>query len=195
MQATYTQDEILEARRKAAKPMMWVGIVSLVMMWAGLTSAYIIRQAQGDWLYFDVPSIFYWSTLIIVLSSGTLWVAQRAIRQNNKALTAWSLLGTAVLGVVFGIMQYQGCFVELFDMGIYATGRESNAAGQYFNVLVWTHVAHVAGGIIALIFTAVKAQLKLYSSDDYQGVDLVGIYWHFVGILWIYLFLFILFIR
>lgn len=195
MEATFTETDIREARRKAAKPMMWIGLVSFVMMWAGLTSAYIIRQAQGDWLYFDVPQIFYTSTIIIVLSSATLGLSQWAIRKGNQSLTSLGLIATAVLALIFGYMQYIGCFVDLYEMGIYATGRESNASGQYFNVLIWMHVAHVLGGLIAVLFTTVKAQLKMYSASDYLGIDILGMYWHFVGILWIYLFLFILFIR
>lgn len=194
MESSITREEAQSMRNKTAMPMMWVGLVSFIMMWAGITSAYVIRQAQGNWLFFDIPSVFYWSTAAIVLSSLVYFGAQFAIKKNQHGLTAGLLLVVLGLGIAFCILQYQG-FIDLFNQGIYFTGVESNASGQYFNIIVWLHVAHVLGGMFALIFTSIKAMLKKYSSDDYLGIKLTGTYWHFIGILWIYLILFLVFIR
>ena len=194
MEKSITKEDMLAMRKKTAMPMMWIGLVSIIMMWAGVTSAYVIRQAQGDWLFFDIPNAFMWSTAVIIASSLTFIGAQMAIKKDQKATTIILLISTMVMGVVFSLLQYQG-FMELFEMGVYATGPESNASGQYFNVIVWLHVAHVIGGILSLLFVSIKAILGKYSSSDYLGIKLSSTYWHFIGILWIYLILFLQFIR
>lgn len=194
MENSISKEELALMKQKTAMPMMWVGLVSFIMMWAGLTSAYVIRQAQGDWLFFDIPQTFYWSTAVIVASSLTFILAQMFIKRGQNALTILMLVSTMVLGIVFSLLQYQG-FLELFNNGVYFTGRDSNASGQYFNLIVWVHVAHVLGGILALLFVTIKAMLGKYSPSNYIGIKVSGTYWHFIGILWIYLILFLVFIR
>ena len=189
-----TPDEVFETHQKTARPMMWIGIVSFIMFWAGITSAYVIRQSQGDWLYFDVPNIFFQSTAIIILSSLTMGLAQFFARKDKQLLTSLLLLATLTLGIVFSVFQYKG-FLELFELCVYWTGPGSNASGQYFNVIVWAHVAHILVGIFALIFTSVKAILNKYSSENHIGIDVAAMYWHFLGILWVYLIVFLVFIR
>lgn len=187
-------EEALEVKKKTAKPLIWIGIVGIVMFFAGLTSAYVVRQAQGDWLYFDVPQIFYASTGVLIISSLTMWLAQRAGRQGNMNNAATFLIATLVLGSTFTYMQFIG-WGELVENGIYLTGRESNASGSFLYILSGLHLAHLAGGLIALIFTTIKALLKKYSVENHVGIDVCGIYWHFLDILWIYLILFLVFIR
>lgn len=194
MQSSITKEEAAIMRSKTAMPMMWVGLVSFIMMWAGITSAYVIRQSQGDWLYFDIPTVFFQSTAVIIASSLTFILAQMFIKRDQKTLTTLMLFATLVLGVVFSFLQYEG-FMQLFNNGIYATGRDSNASGQYFNLIVWVHVAHVLGGILSLLFVIIKNIFGKYSSTDYLGIKLSGTYWHFIGILWVYLILFLTFIR
>ena len=189
-----TPEEIFETKKKTAVPMMWLGLVGIIMFFGGLTSAYVVRQAQGDWLYFDIPQIFFVSTGVIVASSFTMFFAQFLAKKGQVKAAAMALLATLGLGITFIVMQYMG-FMDLVDMGVYFTGRESNASGSFFDILVWAHVAHVIGGLVALIFTSVKALLGMYSAEDYIGITVCGIYWHFLDILWIYLILFLVFIR
>jgi cytochrome c oxidase subunit 3 len=193
--ATYiSEEEARDIKARTAKPMLWVGIVSIVMLFAGMTSAYVVRQAEGNWLYFELPQTFYISTVVIVLSSVTMWMAQRAIKQDNLKQTTNMLLATLVLGVVFSILQFKA-WGELVDMGVFFAGRESNASGSFLYAISGLHLAHLAGGIIALIFTSVKAYLKKYSADYHVGIGVAATYWHFLDILWIYLLLFLVFIR
>ncbi len=189
-----TPEEIFETKKKTAVPMMWLGLVGIIMFFGGLTSAYVVRQAQGDWLYFDIPQIFFVSTGVIVASSFTMFFAQFLAKKGQVKAAAMALLATLGLGITFIVMQYMG-FMDLVDMGVYFTGRESNASGSFFDILVWAHVAHVIGGLVALIFTSVKALLGMYSAEDHIGITVCGIYWHFLDILWIYLILFLVFIR
>ena len=193
--ATYIpQEELKDIRNRTAKPLMWVGIVGMVMLFAGMTSAYIVRQAEGNWLYFDLPDTFYVSTAVIMISSMTMLLAQYAIKKDNTTLTTVMLLATLVLGFVFAMLQFQA-WGELVDTGVFFAGRESNASGSFLYVLTGLHLAHLAGGLFALIFTSVKSILKKYSAEDHVGIGVAATYWHFLDILWVYLLLFLVFIR
>tara|TARA_B110000046_G_scaffold33687_1_gene36253 strand:- start:102 stop:689 length:588 start_codon:yes stop_codon:yes gene_type:complete len=189
-----TPEEVLDAKRKTAKPLMWVGIVGIIMFFSGLTSAYIVRQAQGDWLYFDVPQLFYISTAVILASSLTMFLAQWLASKGSMKEATALLAVTTVLGIAFLVTQYEG-FLDLVESGIYFTGIDSNASGSFFNVLVWAHAAHIISGVLALIFTTIKALLNKYTVENHIGIEVCGIYWHFLDILWIYLILFLVFIR
>ncbi len=189
-----TPEEALDAKRKTAKPLMWVGIVGIIMFFSGLTSAYIVRQAQGDWLYFDVPQLFYISTAVILASSLTMFLAQWLASKGSMKEATALLAVTTVLGIAFLVTQYEG-FLDLVESGIYFTGIDSNASGSFFNVLVWAHAAHIISGVLALIFTTIKALLNKYTVENHIGIEVCGIYWHFLDILWIYLILFLVFIR
>lgn len=194
MESYITKEEAREMRARTAKPMLWVGIVGIVMLFAGMTSAYIVRQAEGNWLYFDLPDTFYVSTAVILASSLTMAVAQFAIKKNNLSLTSSMLLATLFLGFAFAWLQFKA-WGELVDMGVFFAGRESNPAGSFLYALSGLHLVHLAGGLIALIFTSVKAFLKKYSAEDHVGIGVAATYWHFLDILWIYLLLFLVFIR
>jgi cytochrome c oxidase subunit 3 len=194
MESYISKEEAREMRKKTAKPMMWVGIVGMVMLFAGLTSAYIVRQAEGNWLYIDLPNTFYVSTAVIIASSLTMGAAQFAIKKNNLQLTTFMLLATLFLGIAFAWLQFKA-WGELVDAGIYFAGPESNPAGSFLYVLSGLHLAHLAGGLIALIFTTIKASLKRYSAEDHTGIGVAATYWHFLDFLWIYLLLFLVFIR
>jgi len=190
----YRKSEIKAAERKAAKPLLWIGIVSIVMLFAGLTSAYVVRADNGNWLVFKLPDIILISTAIIISSSLTMFVAQRAIKKDNLKLTAISLFITLVLGIAFFCAQYAG-WKELTSQGIYFMGKSSNASGSFLYLIALVHLLHMIGGLIALTVSLTKTLLKRYSSTDYLGIELTAIYWHFLDLLWVYLFLFLYFYR
>lgn len=186
--------EIREARRKTAKPLLWIGIVSIVMLFAGLTSAYVVRADNGNWLVFQLPDIALLSTSIIVASSLTLVMAQRAVRKGNLRLTALGLLLTLILGFAFFYTQIEA-WKQLTSKGVYFIGKDSNAAGSFLYLIAALHLAHMIGGLIALLVSLTKCLLKRYSAEDYLGIELTAIYWHFLDVLWVYLFLFLYFYR
>lgn len=194
MAMAISSEEAFQIKKKTAKPMLWIGIVSIIMFFAGLTSAYVVRQSQGDWLYFDVPSIFYTSTVTIIVSSMTMFLATLFAKRGSMGLSTGALVVTTLLGVAFTVMQLQG-WLDLQEQGVYFTGQGSNVSGSFFIAIVFAHAAHVIGGLLALLFTTMKALLGKYSQKDHIGIGVAGTYWHFLDILWIYLILFLVFIR
>ena len=182
------------ARRKAAKPLLYMGIVSIVMLFAGLTSAYVVRADNGNWLVFKLPSITIISTALIVTSSLTMLMAQFAIKKDNYKRTSLGLFLTLLLGVGFLITQFQ-CWKQLTEQGIYFVGKYSNASGSFLYLIALVHLAHMSGGLLALLVSLIKSLFKKYSSADSLGLELTAIYWHFLDLLWVYLFLFLYFYR
>jgi len=182
------------AKKKTAKALLWIAIISMIMFWGGLTSAYIVRQGAGNWLNFEMPSLFFISTAIIVLSSIAFLYAQSSVKKdNNKGVIIGTLL-TLVLAIIFTTIQFGG-WKELFDNKVVFGGKYSNPAGSFFILFLWAHWAHMAGGIISLLFVLINSLRKKYSSENALGIELCGLYWHFLSILWVYLFLFLYFIR
>jgi cytochrome c oxidase subunit 3 len=190
----YTPKELKEIKIRTKKMLVWIGIASIVMLFAALTSAIILRKAEGDWLEFTIPSIFYFSTAVIILSSITMIMALEAAKKDNQNGIKIGLWATFVLGIVFSYMQYVG-WGQLTRGGVYFAGSESNPAGSFFYILTGLHVLHLLGGLINLLIVIYKAQKRKYNSSDYLGIQLVGIYWHFLDILWVYLLLFLIFIH
>ncbi len=183
-----------EIRKKTAKNVLWVGILSIIMLFAGLTSAYIVRQAEGQWLVFDVPNAFYYSTIFILLSScGLIW-ANRSAKIDNNSGVKIGLLSTFVLGLLFTIFQFQG-WGQLMDQGVFFAGKESNAAGSFMYVITGVHLAHLFAGFLSLIYTFARSVQGKYNSTGKLGLELCSLYWHFLGLLWVYLFLFLMYIR
>jgi cytochrome c oxidase subunit 3 len=186
--------EIKAATRKTAKPLLYIGMVSIVMLFAGLTSAYVVRANNGNWLVFQLPDILIISTAIIVTSSITMYLAQLAIKKDNYLLANLSLFLTLLLGIAFVYTQLEG-WKQLTAQGIYFAGKYSNASGSFLYFIALVHIIHLAFGLLAVLYSLTKCMLKKYSSADYLGIELTAIYWHFMDILWVYLFLFLYFYR
>ena len=184
------KEELRLARRKTAKPLLYVGMVSIVMLFAGLTSAYVVRADNGNWLVFELPGIAILSTAVIITSSLTMLGAQFAIRKNNLRMTSIYLFLTLVLGLAFFFTQIEG-WKQLTAQQIFFVGKYSNASGSFLYLIALVHLAHMSGGVISLIVTFTKSLLKKYSAEDTLGIELTAIYWHFLDLLWVYLFLFL----
>jgi len=186
--------ELKPAKRKSAKPMLWVSMISMTMMFAGLTSAYVVSRKRDDWVSFDLPNAFYISTLLILVSSIAFMLAKFFIQKDNRQLTTLFLVSTLILGVGFVFFQFEG-FKELFNSGLVFAGEHSTVKSSFIYGITLAHLAHIAAGIIVLLVVMVNHFNKKYSSKDSLGLELGAIFWHFVDILWIYLFLFFYFIR
>lgn len=171
------------------KIVLAIGIGSIVMLFAGLTSGYIVRQAEGRWTHFDIPSVFYLSTAIILLSSVTHHLALMAVKKNKLQETKNMLLLTLGLGLAFVFTQFMG-WNELVKSGVHFVDR-STPSGSFFFVITGLHLAHLFFGILALIITSAKSIRERYSASNYLGISLSAIYWHFLDGLWIYLFVFL----
>lgn len=165
---------------------LWVAIASILMMFAGLTSAFIVKSNQAGWQEVVMPKFFWYSTGVILLSSLTVQMALRAFKQREMGQYRTLIAVTVILGLLFVALQWFG-FQELWEQKITFKG---SGAGQFLYVIFGLHGLHVIGGIITLIIMFMKAffgKVKLYSSVP---VEVAATYWHFVGILWLYLLIF-----
>ncbi len=182
-----------EIMQKTAMPMLWFGILSIVMIFGSLTSAVIVRKGAGDWWEFSLPNIFYISTGVILLSSVTYSLALQAAKSDKtKAVFIYSAL-TFVLGIAFSILQFIG-WGKLTQEGIFFTGPESNVAGSFFFVLSGLHLAHIIGALLSVLYVTIKSYFGAYSSKNYLGLQISVIFWHFLDALWIYLLVFLMYI-
>ena len=188
------EKELTVGRKKSAKPMLWVSMISMVMFFAGLTSAYVISMKRDDWVTFELPNAFYISTLLIVLSSITIGVSQNLIKKGKRVLSIVFLLITFVLGVGFMWQQYAG-FEQLRNAGLFFTGPSSTVSTSFIIGISLMHAFHVIAGILVLLVVIYNHFKYKYTSDDLLGFELGAIFWHFVDVLWIYLFFFFYFIR
>lgn len=194
MKGTISIEEKKIIREKTAKPLLWIAMVSMLMIFVGLTSAYVVRQGKGDWLQFDLPRMFYISTAIIMVSSVTMnWVLSSA-KKNNYANVQLAALLTLLLGFAFIICQVKAWGV-LHDAKIFYAGKSSNPAGSFLYMLTFLHLVHLVGGILSLSVVWINSIRKKYNSENLLGIKLCAIFWHFLDVLWIYLFLFLLLVR
>ena len=173
--------------------MLMFGMISMSMTFAGLTSAYIVSSSRADWIQqIDLPFEFTLSTILIILSSGSFHSSLISIRKNNLKLTFGLLLLTLGLAILFVFFQFQG-FRVIVDKGYYFTGPESSITTSYLYVLVLLHLAHLSAGIIIVINLFIKTLRGFYFNRNTFGFELAVTFWHFLDVLWVYLFLFVSF--
>ena len=188
------EEELKVGRNKSAKPMLWVSMISMVMFFAGLTSAYVISMRRDDWVTFELPDAFYISTILIILSSITITISQKLLKKDKRELSIVFLLITFLLGITFIWQQYAG-FEDLRNAGLFFTGPTSTVSTSFIIGITLMHAFHVFAGIIVLLVVIYNHFKYRYKSDDLLGFELGAIFWHFVDVLWIYLFFFFYFIR
>lgn len=188
------QEEYIKKGR-AYKIMLLFAMGSMVMIFAGLTSAYVVSKSRPDWLTdFQLPIAFLLSTIVIVLSSITFYMAKKSVKEGaNK--TAMTYLGvTLLMGIAFVILQFIG-FGQVVENGYFFTGSESTVTTSFLYVIVIVHVVHLIGGMLSLLYVIYNHSKQRYNSAQYIGIELSEWFWHFLGILWIYLFLFFTFYK
>jgi cytochrome c oxidase subunit III len=185
-----------EARKgRTYKMLLLFGMISIFMIFAGLSSAYVVSKSRPDWLkHFQLPSAFIISTIVIIASSFTIHSALKAIRKNNRNLTSILLVTTLVLGLAFIILQFKG-FGQVVDMGLFFTGSESSITTSFLYIAVIVHVIHLIGGIISLLVVIYNHFKQKYNALQTLGIELCGMYWHFMDFIWVYLFLFFYFYK
>ena len=170
---------------------LWVAIGSIIMMFAGLTSAYIVKRDQPGWTTFQIPKAFWFSTGVILISTVTVQLALKAFKDREMRRYKNLLTCTALLGILFVALQWFG-FSAIWNSGITLHG---SGAGQFLYVIAGLHALHVIAGVIALTIMFAKAFNKKIRTYNTVPVEIVTTYWHFVDILWIYLFVFFLWIQ
>ncbi|GGZ74096.1 cytochrome c oxidase subunit 3 [Algibacter mikhailovii] len=190
-----TQGTKEEKNGRAKKMMLWFGIISLVMSFAGWTSAFVVSSSRPDWLKdFQLPNAFIISTVVIVISSISFLLAKKALKASNyKATTLWLIL-TFILGLVFIYNQFAG-FQQIINLGYNFTGPTSNVTMSYIYLIAVVHVLHVVVGLICLLVVIYNHFKQKYTATNMLGFELAATFWHFIDILWVYLFLFLYFVR
>lgn len=178
-----------EKRQKVAKPMLWFGMVSIVMLFAGLTSAVIVRKGDGEWLQYEMPSMFLASCIIILFSSIFLIASNYFAKKNNVTQVKLFVALTLVSAGAFVYSQIAG-YGQLVEQGVYFTGAGHNASGSFLYIISLLHLAHLFGGIISLLIVFFNAVKGRYNSENLLGLQLCSMYWHFLGGMWIYLYVF-----
>lgn len=190
-----TQGSLKEKSTRAKKMMLWFAIGSIIMMFAGLTSAYVVSKTRPDWITdFRLPSAFFISTVLILLSSITVHFAKTAIKKGSSGTGMLLLMATFFLGILFIFFQFRG-FSQIIESGYYFTGSESTITTSFLYVIVFAHIVHLFAGIIVLMVVIYNHYKKSYSAGKTLGLELGVTFWHFLDFLWIYLILFFYFFR
>jgi len=190
-----TTDTLAQKNRKAKKMMLWFGMISITMTFAGLTSAYVVSSTRADWLLdFEMPEAFTYSTLLIFISSITFHLGKRALMQDQMQQVKRWVLVTLALALLFVFTQFQG-FGQIIAEGYYFTGAQSTITTSFWYVLVLLHLAHLAAGIIVLGVVYYNLMQNTYSPTKTLGFELAVTFWHFLDFLWLYLFFFVLLYR
>jgi cytochrome c oxidase subunit 3 len=187
-----TEQELLEAQApRSVNPKiftMWLFIVSIVMLFAAFTSAYLVRKAEGNWVEFKLPDLFYYSTGVLMASSISMHAALIAAKKDQFNALRLSISITFVLGLVFLAMQYYG-WAQLIEMNVYFVG---NPSGSFVYVFSGLHGLHLISGLVVLLVALVAAFRLRINAKALTQIKICSTYWHFLDALWVYLFLFLL---
>ncbi|GAB3267664.1 cytochrome c oxidase subunit 3 [Larkinella harenae] len=171
------------------KFILWLFVVSIVMLFAAMTSAYLVRRAEGNWLEFEMPPIFWYSTVVLVISSVSMHWAYCAAKKDDFGVLRTAISITFAFGLAFLVMQFLG-WKDLVAQNVYFVG---NPSGSFLYVFTGLHAFHLFSGLLVLLF-ALRAsfQLKIHAKNLNQ-IEICATYWHFLDVLWVYLFGFLLY--
>jgi cytochrome c oxidase subunit 3 len=193
MESTMSLKEYNDRNARSKKMILWFAMVSMFMMFAGLTSAYVVSSSRPDWLKdFKLPDAFLISTIIIVASSITFHMAKLATKSGNRQMATTWFLVTLALGIGFVFAQFYG-FGQVIESGYFFTGPESTVTTSFLYIVVIVHLAHLFAGLIVLLIVIYNHFKQKYSPSQTLGIELGAMFWHFLDILWVYLFLFFYF--
>ena len=164
---------------------IWVGVFAITMSFAAFTSALFVREGTADWGHLVLPPILYLNTLLLLASSGTLELARHRLtaEDGTRKGSGWVLL-TLLLGLAFCAGQYRA-WLELRAQGIYLA---SNPNSSFFYLLTFLHALHVCAGVAVLVYLAGRL-LASHTTFRMGLFRNAAIYWHFMTVLWLYLFL------
>jgi cytochrome c oxidase subunit III len=162
---------------------LWLFLGTVTMLFVGFTSAYIARRGSGDWRPLALPPVLWANSLALVASSVTLEIARRRLRRWEPGVVAW-LSATGGLGALFVAGQLTA-WRTLTAQGFLLA---SNPHNSFFYILTGLHVVHVLGAFCWFGVVLWKARRMKYTPGQ-DGLGLFATFWHFLGVLWLYLFL------
>lgn len=183
--------QIIDEREPGVEPkkfVLWLLLVSSIMLFAGFTSAYIVRRGEGEWVVFELPVMFMLSTGVVVLSSVFMQWAYMAAKKDELNQTKIGLGIAILLGTLFCIMQYWGWSQMVYNSIYFGF---ANPSGSFVYVITGLHLAHVIIGILYLVTILIQTFRFKVHKKALRGIAMCNTYWHFVGILWIYLYVFL----
>ena len=190
-----TQGSEREKQSRAKKMMLWFGMVSIGMTFAGLTSAYVVSKSRPDWVKdLELPSAFLYSTVAIILSSITFHWAKTALKRGDRKQATILLLATLGLGMAFVAFQFTA-YQQIIADGFYFTGPASSIAMSFIYIISFLHILHVIAGLIVLLVVIYNHFKEKYDAKNMLGFELGLQFWHFLDAVWVYLFLFFYFFR
>lgn len=190
-----TQGDFKVKRARAKKMMMWFAMGSITMMFAGLTSAYVVSKSRPDWIKdFEIPSAFFISTAVIVLSSLSFLLVKKANANGKAEVARVAMAVTLLLALAFVVLQFVG-FSQIIESGFYFTGKESTVTTSFLYLIVFSHLMHVIGGVIVLTVVMFNLFRGRYANGQTLGLELGAMFWHFLDFLWVYLIVFFYFFR
>ncbi|MEO8149108.1 MAG: cytochrome c oxidase subunit 3 [Bacteroidia bacterium] len=175
---------------KSYRILLWFAMVSMLMIFGAYTSAYIVRMSDGNWTIFQLPKMFLYSTITILLSSIPMQFSVYAAKRNRTDLVKTSLLFTFGLGLIFVLLQFLG-WIDMIHRNLFFVANDPSTSFVY--VISGVHLAHLAGGIIYLVYVNYNALFEKYNSGNYFALTQCATFWHFLGGLWLYLYLFLLY--
>lgn len=170
---------------------LWLFIVSIVMLFAAFTSAYIVRQGEGNWLVFDLPQLFWTNSLVLIISSATMHWAYLSAKKDNLNTLKLAISITTVLGILFLVGQVYA-WGDLVKSNVFFAGKESNPSGSFLYVLTGVHAVHLISGLVFLLIALYSAFTFRIHAKKLDRIEMCATYWHFLDILWLYLFGFLL---
>ena len=167
---------------------LWLFIISVTMIFASLTSAYVVKKAEGNWLIFQFPVSFVYTSILIVLSSVSMHFAYLSAKRNNISNIRIGLVISALLAIAFAVGQYMS-WSELVAQDVFFVG---NPAGSFIYVFTGLHVAHLVGGLVYLFIVLSSSFKYKVHSKKLLSIEMCATYWHFLGGLWLYLYIFLM---
>ena len=195
----------LDVRLRRARLGLFVGLVGIVMVFISFTSAYVVRQGLPtldpntnalvrDWISVRLPGLLFLNTIVLLVSSGSMEMARRQVlrevRLDRGSGIPWLAL-TVLLGLSFLIGQW-AVWQRLAAGGLYIS---TNPSSSFVYLLTGTHAVHLLGGILALLFACGAVLLRRPAESRAVMVDIAAWYWHFMAVLWIYIFCLLRFAR
>lgn len=167
---------------------LWLFLVTIVMIFAALTSAYIVRQSEGNWLEYDLPTIFWYTSGIVVVSSVCLQYAYSSAKKDNLIGVRTGLSLAVLFGIAFLVGQWYS-WVALVDENVFFVG---NPSGSFLYVFTGLHAVHLISGVIFLIIVLISTYRYKVHSKSLDTLEMATTFWHFLAALWLYLFMFLL---
>ncbi len=191
MRTVVKNDNVHDQIIHPKKMIVWLAIVSAMMLFAGLSSYLIVRKAEGNWADLVIPADMLWSTVVLVISSAVIHGGLIVYKKGDKKLSALLVVLTVILGITFIWFQKEA-WMDVYYQGFPFGFKGSNSSASIIYVLMWAHIGHVFVAFLYLLSLLFVLKFPKYTDDVQRRFESASMFWHFLGLLWIYLYVFLL---